>query len=79
MAETVKALPTVLTAPWRTYADGQTWKLDTRTDLDPPTTAAKARQAAYAWGRRNGYVGSFRTEGDYVLYLTFTKPKGRKK
>lgn len=76
MAKTVKELPTTLTAPWRKYADGQTWKLDTTKDLDPPTTAAKARQAAYAWGRRNGYVGNFRTEGEHVLYLTFSPEAG---
>lgn len=69
MAKTVDALPTVETAPWRKYADGQAWQLDTQTDLEPPTTAAKARQAAYAWARRNGFVGNFRTDGDSTLFL----------
>jgi hypothetical protein len=76
MAKVVKELPTVLSAPWSQWTDGQTWQLDTRKDFSVPTTPAKARQAAYAWGRRNGYRGSFRTEGAYTLYLTFTQEDG---
>lgn len=68
MAERVGALPTTETAPWRKFADGEVWCLDTRTDLGEPTTPNKARQACYAWARRNGFKGTFRTDGD-LLYL----------
>jgi len=71
MAKAVPELPSVESAPWRQYADGQTWKIDTTTDLDPPSTPSKARQAAYAWARRNGFQGTFRTEGDRTLYMRF--------
>lgn len=73
MAKTVPELPSVETAPWRQYADGETWEINTKRDLSPATTAAKARQAAYAWARRNGFRGEFRTDGDYTLFLKLTK------
>lgn len=72
MAEPVNEMPSNKTAPWARYADGQTWELDTTTDLEPPSTPTRARHAAYAWGRRNGYIVSCRTRGESTLYVQFT-------